>query len=368
MVVATFSAQTGAVSAAPGHPLAKRKATITFRTVKGGLNDPAGFTFGAGGKIYYAERGTGRIRSYSPRTKKLHTFFSISRVDGSGERGALGVALSPNWPATPFMYVYVTRRTKASSPLQNQLVRIKLSKGHGVGMRILFTQPVSSATNHNGGRILFGPDGKLYVIIGENANPASAQNLNNLRGKILRVNAPGNSTDGRAAAGNFHGRIWAYGIRNSFGFTFDSATGRLWETENGPSCNDEINLLQMGSNYGWGVNQSCGSTTAPRDTNNSGPTPRVLPKVFFTSTLGITGDAFCHGCGLGPAAEGRLFFGCVNDGFLRSMALDAGRTNKLGSVAKVFTGPSGAIYSLETGPNGHIYFSNPNGIYKLVLA
>jgi glucose/arabinose dehydrogenase len=368
MVVATFSAQASVTAEAAGRRQAQRKATITFRTVKGGLNDPAGFTFGPEGTIYFAERGTGRVLTYNVRTKKLHLFFTISRVDGSGERGALGVALSPNWPATPFMYVYVTRQTSPGSALQNQLVRIKLSKGHGVNMKILFTQPVSSATNHNGGRILFGPDGKLYVIIGENADPANAQNLRNLRGKILRVNAPGNSKDGSAAAGNFHKRIWAYGIRNSFGFTFDSATGRLWETENGPSCNDEINLLQVGHNYGWGVHQACGSATAPLDTNNSGPTPRMLPKVFFRSTLGVTGDAFCHGCGLGAAAEGRLFFGCVNDGILRSMALDSGRTNKLGSVAKVFTGPSGAIYSLETAPNGHIYFSNPNGIYRLVLA
>lgn len=374
MVAATFAAQGGSTagasvrSAARHAPVARRRATIQFRTVKGGLNDPAGFTFGPGGSIYFLERGTGLVRRYNVRTKKLHTLFSISGVDGNGERGALGIALSPDWPTKPYMYVYVTRKSTPSSPLQNQLVRITLSKGRGVGMHILFTQPVSSATNHNGGRILFGPDKKLYIIIGENADPSNSQNLRNLRGKILRVNAPGNASDGSPAAGNFQGRIWAYGIRNSFGFTFDSSTGLLWETENGPNCNDEINLIQMGHNYGWGTNESCGSATPPLDTNNSGPRPRTLPKVYFRATLGLTGDAFCHGCGLGPAAEGRLFFGCVNDGILRSMALDAGRTNKMGSVAKVLTGPSSLIYSLETAPNGRIYFSNPNGIYRLVYA
>lgn len=374
MVAATFGAQAGVTaqasvsSAARTAPIAKHRATIQFRTVKGGLKDPAGFTFGSGGDIYFLERGTGMVRKWNVRTKKMRTFFSISNVDGSGERGALGIALSPNWPVTPYLYVYVTRKTTPSSPLQNQLVRIRLSKGRGSAMRILFTQPVSSASNHNGGRILFGPDKKLYVIIGENADPANAQNLSNLRGKILRVNAAGKASDGSPVVGNFHGRIWAYGIRNSFGFTFDSATGLLWETENGPTCNDEINLLMVGHNYGWGTNQSCGSATPPRDTNNSGPNPRTMPKVFFRATLGITGDAFCHGCGLGPAAEGRLFFGCVNDGILRSMALDAGRTNKIGSIAKVLTGPAGQIYSIETAPNGRLYFSNPNGIYRLIFA
>jgi glucose/arabinose dehydrogenase len=374
MVAATFGAQAGISaeasvrSAARNAPIARRRATIQFRTVKGGLNDPAGFTIGTGGDIYFLERGTGLVRRWNVRTKTMRTFFSISRVDGSGERGALGIALSPNWPTNPYLYVYVTRKTTATSPLQNQLIRIKRFKGRGVGMRILFATPVSSATNHNGGRILFGPDKKLYVIIGENADPANSQSLNNLRGKILRVNAPGNASDGSPVVGNFHGRIWAYGIRNSFGFTFDSATGLLWETENGPSCNDEINLLKVGHNYGWGTNESCGSATPPLDTNNSGPKPRTMPKVFFRATLGLTGDVFCHGCGLGPAAEGRLFFGCVNDGILRSMALGTGRTNKLGSVAKVLTGPGGLIYSMETAPNGRIYFSNPTGIYRLIFA
>jgi len=117
--------------------------------------------------------------------------FTIGGVDGTGERGALGIALDPAFPATPFVYVYVTRNWRGA--LRNQLVRITKSGAHGLGLRVLVSTPASSTPYHNGGRILFGPDHKLYVMIGEGHHAANAQDLTaNLRGKILRldVDAP----------------------------------------------------------------------------------------------------------------------------------------------------------------------------------
>ena len=173
------------------------------------------------------------------------------------------------------------------------------------------------ASNHNGGRILFGPDGKLYVVIGDNAQPSNAQDRTaNLRGKILRLNP-----DGSIPATNpFGTRIWAYGIRNSIGFAFDPQGGHLWESENGPECNDEVNRIVRGGNHGWGPNESCPNT------NNSGPTPRILPKYTFANTVGLTGLAFCDACGLGPAFNGDLVVGAVNDGRIRRFDLNASRT------------------------------------------
>src|SRR5215210_7367825 len=131
-------------------------------------------------------------------------------------------------------------------------------------------------------------------MIGDGHNAANAQDRsNNLRGKILRLDL-----DGTAARGNPYGRIWSYGHRNSFGFTFDPETNRLWETENGPGCTDEINLIVKGANFGWGPKESC-SLAQPRGTNNSGPRPRHLPKRYFSSPIGITGAAFCERCGIG---------------------------------------------------------------------
>ena len=341
-------------------------APIRAHRVAARLKDPAGFTFSPSGKIWFLERGTGRIRILDPSTGGMHTFFRITGVDGNGERGALGIALNRDWPHRKLVYVYVTRRSSSTAPLKNQLIRIVDRNGRGASLKVLMQSPISSATNHNGGRILNGPDGKLYIVVGENADPANAQDLSrNLRGKILRVKAAGNRVDGLAANNNpFGNRIWAYGIRNSFGFAFDPRTGRLWETENGPECNDELNLIDRGGNYGWGPNESCGGT-APGDTNNSGPAPR-LPAFFFPSTIGITGGAFCDSCGLGGVNEGRLFFGDVNDGLLRSVALNAARDDVAGSPATVLSAPGGVIYSMEVAPSGRIYFSDGTAIYRLV--
>jgi glucose/arabinose dehydrogenase len=324
-----------------------------------GLNDPAGFTFHPNnGNIWYLERGTGEVRVISRSTGNDRLFFDISNVDGDGERGALGIALHPKYPNKPYVYVYVTRTDHGT--LVNELIRIRMEQNKGVGFQVLFKWPVV-ATNHNGGRIAFGPDGKLWIVTGENANPAYSQQKSNIRGKILRINA-----DGSIPADNPYGtRVWAYGIRNSFGFAFDPWTGLPWETENGPTCNDEINLIRKAGNYAWGPNQACGSLPAPRDTNQDGA-DRRLPKYYVVDTIAITGAAFCDGCGLGGGLQGQLLFGgsnYPNGNKIQHLSLNADRTGFVGSVGKVVD--VDGVYSMEVAPNGQIYFSNWGGIYRL---
>ena len=121
------------------------------------------------------------------RTVRRGRFFDITGVDGTGERGALGLAMHPAYPTKPYVYAYVTRTDHGV--LVNELLRIRAEHGVGVGFRVLFKWAVTSATNHNGGHILFGPDGLLYIVTGENADPANSQKLGNLRGKVLRIEA-----------------------------------------------------------------------------------------------------------------------------------------------------------------------------------
>ena len=266
----------------------------------------------------------------------------------------------PNWPKTPRVFVYVTRTR--GGHLQNQLVRFTVSGGSGSHLRVLLSAPASATPYHNGGRILFGPDRKLYVVIGDGHNSVNAQDRSgNLRGKILRLD-----TDGTAARGNPIGRIWSYGHRNSYGFAFDPRTHRLWETENGPECTDEINLVVKGANFGWGPKETC-ATAKPQGTNNSGPKPRHQPKAYFASTIGITGAAFCDQCGLGGTLNGDLVFGDVNVGTIRAIDLNATRSGFSGSPRVLFTAPTG-VHSMEVSPRGRIFFSGPTGIYKLVAA
>ncbi|HEY5860349.1 MAG TPA: PQQ-dependent sugar dehydrogenase, partial [Actinomycetota bacterium] len=156
------------------------------------LTNPVGFTFAPNGRIVYAERDSGEIRFLNPRTGVDRLFFRIGGVNSEGERGTLGVALHPDWPRRPFVYVYVTRGP-GSAPLRNQLVRIRSVDGHGRDLRVLLQSPIGGRTNHNGGRIAFGPDGKLYVVIGDGGeDPSTAQDLSDEpRGKVLRLNPDG---------------------------------------------------------------------------------------------------------------------------------------------------------------------------------
>ena len=140
--------------------------------------------------------------------------------------------------------------------------------------------------------------------------------------------------------------IIAYGIRNSFGFTFDPQNGRLWETENGPDCNDEINLIPRFTleNFGWGPSQTCSSPPpAPRNTNQDGPSP-VAPKQYFATPPALTGAAFCHVCGL--SSSGQLFFGDFNTGTIHRATLTSARTG-IASQAPFYDHPA-PVLSVET--------------------
>jgi glucose/arabinose dehydrogenase len=334
-------------------------ATVKVKPVATGLNGPSGFTFAPNGTIWYLERGTGEVRTLDPKTGATHLVFTIGGVDGSGERGALGIALHPQWPAKKLVYVYVTRMS--GGQIRNQLVRFRVQGASGAGMKVLLGAPASASPYHNGGRILFGPHHKLFVMIGEGHHPANAQDrTHNLRGKVLRLDP-----DGTAAKGNRYGRVWSYGHRNSFGFAFDPETHRLWETENGPECTDEINLIVKGANFGWGPKETC-SLPKPGGTNNSGPKPRHRPKWFFPSTIGITGAAFCERCGIG-GLNGKLVFGDVNTGSIRAIALNPKRSRFSTRPHVVASAPSG-VHSVEVSPGGHLFFSTAAGIYRLVAA
>jgi quinoprotein glucose dehydrogenase len=336
-------------------PSAQAGTSIHVEEVKGGLNGPAAFTFLPNGNIVYLERGTGEVRILNPKTKFDRLFFRIPGIDGEGERGALGVAVHPRWPDQRFIYVYATRRSHGS--LRNQILRIRSKDGEGSGFAVILSTPASSSPYHNGGRIAFGPDGRLYAIVGDGHDSVNSQDLTkNLRGKILRLRADGGVPGDNPLIGGDRTRVFAYGLRNSFGFTFDPGTGVLWETENGPTCNDEVNVIVGGENYGWGPTEAC------PDTNRDGPSPE-LPVWRYNDTIGITGATFCHGCGLG--FQGDLFWGAVNDGVLRRAKLNGPRDGIDSVMQNVLTAPGGSILSMESAPKGRIYFSTFSAIYRL---
>ncbi len=331
-------------------------AGIGSQLVVGGLAFPAAFTLAPDGRIFYGERYTGTIRIYDPATGSNTAFFTITNIETDGERGLLGIALPPNYATRPYVYAYATRNVGGT--IENQIIRIHDAGGTGVGPRVIFTEDIPSNAIHNGGRILFGPDGKLYVVIGEADNRANSQNLTNDAGKILRILPYGGIPSDNPFPGS---PIWSYGHRNSFGFTFDPITKNLWETENGPSCNDEINLIKKGANFGWGPHENCNDPNPPSNTNQDGPSP-VLPLDYFTPTIAPVGAAFCVGCGL-ISAEGSLLFGAYNTSQIFQIVLTPDRTG-IASTTVVYT-HSSYVLSMERGPNDTVYFSDATSIYKL---
>jgi glucose/arabinose dehydrogenase len=336
-------------------------AGVSVQLFKGGLDNPVGFTFAPDGRIFYGERFTGDIHILSANGSTDTLFFHIPNVVNDpccSEQGLLGIALDPNYPATPEVYAYATRNI--SGQLVDQIVKIDDNAGVGQNLQVIYSSATVSGSYHDGGRILFGPDGKLYAVQGEAHSSSNAQNLNNTAGKVLRMN-----TDGSAPADNpFPGKlIWTYGLRNSFGFDFDPQTGNLWESENGPECNDEINRIVKGRNYGWGPHETCSTPpAAPKDTNQDGPNP-VMPKAFFTPTVAPVGLAFCDGCGLGAKSSGHFYFAQYNTGRIMRVKLNATRT-KIDSMTQVAM-HSGTT-SIETAPDGTLYISDDHAIYQLV--
>jgi glucose/arabinose dehydrogenase len=315
---------------------------------------PAGFAFTPDGdEVFYVERLSGHIRRHTLATDQDIQWTVLNNVAGSAsdEQGVLGIALDPRWNNGVnfhWVYVFYTRQ----NPHQNRIIRMKKTM-NGLVTQHLQTIPAASGY-HNGGVIHFGPDGKLYAVTGEAHNPARAQDRDDPAGKVLRLTKTGGRPGDNPIPGS---KAFSYGHRNSFGFSFDHQTGRVWQSENGPGCKDEINWARPGRNYGWGPSSDCPNT------NDSGPNP-VKPERFYTPTIAPTGVAFCDGCSLGQAAENDLLFGAWNDGIIRRLVLNGQRNDVIGQQ-QVFNNPGG-VMAVEAAPDGRIFFSDVGGIYRLV--
>src|SRR4029453_3486158 len=173
----------------------------------------------------------------------LATPFLSLTVDSAGERGLLGVAFDPNFVTNQYVYVYYT---VPGSPAHNRVRRYTADGDvavSGSGFTLLDLNDLSSATNHNGGALHFGLDGKLYIAVGENASPSNAQTLTNLLGKVLRINSDGSIPPDNPFVGVAGAReeIWALGLRNPFTFAIHPFTGRVFINDVGQNTYEETN-------------------------------------------------------------------------------------------------------------------------------
>ena len=230
--------------------------------IAGGLTAPTAMAFSPDGRLFVAEQA-GKLRVIKNNLLLPTPFVSLT-VNSSGERGLLGVAFDPAFASNQYVYVYYT----ATSPnIHNRVSRFTANGDvalTGSELVLLDLEPLGS-TNHNGGAIHFGADGKLYVAVGDNAVGSNAQTLTNRLGKILRINADGSiPTDNPffATATGVNRSIWAMGLRNPFTFAVQPLSGSMFLNDVGANAWEEINEGVAGANYGWPDTE--GPTSDPR--------------------------------------------------------------------------------------------------------
>src|SRR6267142_3079801 len=230
---------------------------FTETMIANGLSSPTAMDFAPDGRLFVCLQG-GQLRVIKNGALLATPFVSLT-VDSAGERGLLGVAFDPNFASNNFIYVYYTATTPT---IHNRVSRFTANGDVAVVGSELFIfdlNDLSGATNHNGGAIHFGPDGKLYIAVGENANSANSQTVGNLLGKVLRINSDGtipsdNPTTFPGIAGSPSGinlAIWTVGLRNPYTFSFQPGTGRMFINDVGQSAYEEINDGIAKANYGW---------------------------------------------------------------------------------------------------------------------
>ncbi|HVG34609.1 MAG TPA: PQQ-dependent sugar dehydrogenase, partial [Pyrinomonadaceae bacterium] len=282
-----------------------------------GLTNPTAMAFAPDGRIFVCQQ-SGQLRVIKNGALLATPFLTVT-VDSAGERGLLGVAFDPNFSSNGFVYIYYTATTPS---VHNRVSRFTASGDTAVPgseVVLLDLNPLSGATNHNGGAMHFGPDNRLYIAVGDNANGANAQTLGNLLGKILRINTdgtiPADNPFFNTAVGN-NRAIWALGLRNPYTFAFQQGTSRMFINDVGETQIEEINDGIAGSNYGW---PTCEGSCANPNFRN--PVFSYGHGSSATTGCAITGGAFYNPQNVQFPSDyvGKYFFADFCGGWIRRL-------------------------------------------------
>ncbi len=324
-------------------------------------------------RLFVVEQpGTIRVFNNSATATSSSVFFDISsRVVYGGEQGLLGLAFHPNYTSNRYFYVdYV-----AANPLRTVISRFSVSPTDPnqaeTGSEFIILEINQPYSNHKGGQLAFGPDGYLYIGVGDGGSEGdpfgNGQNRSTLLGKILRidVNSPSNGRNYTIPADNpfkgntlgYREEIYAYGFRNPWRFSFDPPTGRLWVGDVGQDREEEIDLAEKGKNYGWNIMEG---TLTYAGGNQTG---LELPVWEYGHDQGnaIIGGFIYHGSAT-PVLTGAYVYGDYGTGKIWALTLHStgeAQTNTL------LTDSALTISSFGLDSNGEIYICAFDGkIYK----
>lgn len=316
----------------------------------GNLEVPWSLLFLPDGRALVSER-PGRIRLVRGGRLQERPYAEIDTYH-SGEAGLMGLALHPSFPFQP--YVYAMHSYKKGGDIFNRVIRMRDEGIRGVFDRVII-DGIPGGRFHDGGRIGFGPDGMLYVATGETLEAGLAQDLKSLGGKILRVTPEGKIPDDNPFSGS---PIYSYGHRNPQGLAWQPGTGRLFESEHGPSGefgrfgNDEINIISKGGNYGW-----------PKVIGAPSKKPYVDPLVVWKDATPPSGMTFYRGTVL-KNLRGDLFVATLRSQSLIRIRLEE-KGEKVVRIERWFAtasgdGRYGRLRDVVEGPDGALYFLTNN--------
>ena len=294
-------------------------------TIADGINVPWGIAFLGSGEALVSQRDAREVVRVSPEGKKT----TIGEVTGgnpsqAGEGGLLGIALDPK-DATQ-LYAYI------STASDNRILRLTYDGTRLSSPKTILTG-IPVGQNHNGGRLVFGPDDQLYVSTGEAGERDLAQDRKSLGGKVLRI-----TRDGKASAGNpFDSPVWSYGHRNVEGLAFDAA-GRLWAAEFGDKTTDELNFIRRGRNYGW-----------PRVEGPSDDDTYTDPSATWTTDE-------CSPASV-AVTRSHAFLGALKGESLWVVPLDG---SKAGEPKRLLQGEYGRLRTVAVAPSGDLWLTTSN--------
>jgi glucose/arabinose dehydrogenase len=288
------------------------------------------------GNILYNQRDVHALIRLNPNNGQKTVVGTIPNVESTdGEGGLLGLAIAPTFASDHWLYIMHT------SPSDNRIIRVQYSN-NAIDTKTIQVLISGILRNkfHNGGRLRFGPDGKLYASTGDAQNGANAQNTGGLNGKVLRLNP-----DGSVPSDNpFHNYVWSYGHRNPQGLAFDSQ-GRLWEQEFGNATMDETNLIQRGGNYGW---PDCEGTASQGGSGCATP-GYIAPKKTYT-----TANGSCSGIAI---VSDVLYVACERGTRLYREVIS---NSDLTQVTELFSGTYGRLRTVEPTPDGNLWLTTTN--------
>jgi glucose/arabinose dehydrogenase len=364
---------------------------LQVETIVEGLSLPTSMAFIDNNNILVLEKEKGTVRLVSNGILQEESVLEVN-VDSRSERGLLGVTLMDN----DTIFLYYTETSQNGDQLRNRVYKYQWNDEERllVNPTLILDLPAIPGPNHDGGKLIIGPDNYLYAVIGDLNHMGKLQNIVNGpdpddTGVIFRINPE----DGSPAPDNPFinnnnellslNKYYAYGIRNSFGITFDPVTNVLWDTENGPSEYDEVNLVKPGFNSGW--LQVMGPISKSGITENelvNFPNSKYADPVFnWLPSLGITDIEFINSSKLGDKYTHNIFvgdIGVLTDGYLYFFEVNEDRTGikfdnssqarltdliadneEERSAIALGTG-FGGITDIETGPDGFLYILTLN--------